>query len=83
MTRQSRSMLRAILDHPTDASARLGELRAIVAERLDATDSARETASLARVMLDVEAALRSLAAGPVTTDVVDDLIARRTARGAK
>lgn len=78
-----RSMLRAIHEHPTDAPARLRELRAIVAERLDGTDSARETASLARVMLDVEAALRALADDPAAADEVHDLLARRIARGAR
>lgn len=83
MSTKPRSMLRAIKDHPTDASARLAELRAIVAERIDATDSARETASLARVMLDVEAALHSATVGPMAADPVDDLLTRRAARGAR
>jgi len=81
---EARTMMQAILDHPEDATARLRALRGIVAERIDDTDSARETASLARVMLDVEAALRTLEgqSAPVASPV-DDLLAKRAARGAK
>lgn len=83
MTDTPRSLVRAILDHPEDARARLDELRLIVAERLDATDSARETGTLGRLVLDIEAALRSLntTAGPASP--VDELLNRRAARGAK
>lgn len=78
-----RSLVKAILRNPDEAKPRLEELRMIVAQRIDDTESARDTASLARVVLDVEAALRSLsgASGPGT--VVDDLISRRAARGAR
>lgn len=79
----SRGMVRAILDHPDDPAARLAELRMIVAERLDETDSARETGTLARVMLDVEDALRSLNGSQGVPTAVDDLLTRRAARGAK
>lgn len=80
----TRSMVRAILDHPDDAPARLAVLREIVAHRLDETDSARETGTLARVLLDVEAALRSLAGeGAPAVSAVDDLLAKRAARGAR
>jgi hypothetical protein len=77
-------MVQAILEHPTDAQARLEALRMRVAQTLDDTDSARETGTLARVLLDVEAALRSLAgdAAPTATPV-DELLAKRAARGAK
>lgn len=81
MSPKPRSLVKAILAHPDDARARLDELRLIVAERLDATDSARETASLGRIVLDIEAALRSLAGSP-TASAVDEVLARRTARGA-
>lgn len=80
--RKPRSLLRAIELHADDASARLKVLREIVAERIDGTDSARETASLGRLMLDVEAALRGLQAGSQGSSPVDDLLARRAARGA-
>jgi len=81
---EARTMVQAILDHPEDAGARLRALRGIVAERIDDTDSARETASLARVMLDVEAALRSLQGqSTAAASPVDDLLAKRAARGAK
>ncbi|MDQ1130669.1 hypothetical protein [Microbacterium sp. SORGH_AS_0888] len=82
-TTQIRSMLRAITDHPDDATARLRALREIVAARLDATDSARETGTLARVMLDIEAALRSLDGAGAAVSSVDELLKRRAARGAK
>ncbi len=78
-----RSMLRAIEQNPEDAAARLRELRLIVAKRLDDTESARETASLARVMLDIESAFRALTAAAGASSPVDDLLARRAARGAK
>lgn len=81
-SRQARSMLRAISRHPDDAEARLKVLRSIVAERIDGTDSARETASLGRLMLDVEAAIRGLTAGAPQTSKVDELLERRAARGA-
>jgi hypothetical protein len=80
---ETRSLVRAISEHPDDAAARLRTLRLIVAERLDETDSARETGTLARCVLDIEAALRSLAGDGGASSTVDELIARRTARGAK
>lgn len=83
MSRPNRSMVTAITKHPDSAPERLRTLRLIVAERLDATESARETASLARVLLDVENALRALKSGPVQGTPVDDLLARRAARGAQ
>lgn len=77
-----RSMVRVIANSPDNPKLHLEELRAIVAERIDATDSARETGTLARVILDIESALRSLkGAGKVSP--VDDLLKRRAARGAK
>lgn len=75
-----RSMLRAIQAHPEDAVQRLAVLREIVAERLDGTESARETASLARCMLDIESALRGYA-GATEKTPVDELLAKRKARG--
>lgn len=78
-----RSMLRAIERNPDSAPARLKALRAIVAARLDETDSARETGTLARCLLDIETALRSLAGADSPASRVDDLLARRAARGAK
>lgn len=83
MNTSTKSMLQALTDHPADPAKRLGVLRSIVAERLDATESARETASLARVILDVEAALRVLSGSSAPATAVDDLLARREARGAK
>lgn len=79
---ERRSLVRAIAEHPDEARPRLEELRAIVAERIDGTDSARETASLARVMLDIEAALRALAGASAPASPVDELLGRRAARGA-
>lgn len=80
---ETRSLVRAILDHPQDARARLEELRMIVATRLDETDSARETGTLARVVLDIEGALRALEGSAAGATPVDEILARRTARGAK
>lgn len=76
-----RSLLQAILKAPDDRGAHLRVLREMVAERLDATESARETASLARVVLDVEAALAAL--NPAAQSPVDELLNRRAKRGAK
>lgn len=78
-----RSMLRAIERNPDDAPARLKALRAIVAARLDETESARETGTLARCLLDIEAALRAISGSGGQVSQVDDLLARRAARGAK
>lgn len=78
----TKSLLKAILEHPEDVLERLSVLREIVAVRIDATESARETASLARVMLDIEAAMRSHVGAPAATPV-DELLAKRKARGAK
>jgi len=78
-----RSLVRAILDHPDNARARLEELRMIVATRLDETESARETGTLARVVLDIESALRSLEGSAAGATTVDEILARRVARGAK
>lgn len=83
MTASARSMLKAIQDHPENAVERLKALREIVARRLDATDSARETGTLARCLLDVEAALRTLSASDGVPTSVDELLKRRAARGAK
>lgn len=55
----------------------------IVATRLDETDSARETGTLARVVLDIEGALRALEGSAAGATPVDEILARRTARGAK
>jgi len=76
-------MVRAIAEHPADAAERLKELRLIVAERIDGTDSARETASLSRVMLDIEHALRSIEGAIPAASPVDELLARRAERGAR
>ena len=83
MPRQTRSLVKAISDHPDDAASRLRVLRLIVAQRLDATTSARETGSLARVVLEIEAALRSLDTTPEAATRVDEILAARVARGAK
>jgi hypothetical protein len=76
-------MVRAITQNPDNAEARLKALREIVAQRLDETDSARETGTLARCILDIEAALRALSGAPAGASPVDDLLARRSARGAR
>lgn len=81
-TTSPRSMLRAIEQNPDNADARLKELRAIVAQRLDETDSARETGTLARCLLDIEAALRGLSGAGVQSPV-DELRQKRAARGAR
>lgn len=81
-TTSPRSMLRAIEQNPDNADARLKELRAIVAQRLDETDSARETGTLARCLLDIEAALRGLS-GAGAQSPVDELRQKRAARGAR
>lgn len=78
-----RSLLRTIEKNPENQAAHLKVLRAIVAQRLDETESARETGTLARAILDIEAALRSLAGAGAAADPVDDIAARRAARGAK
>lgn len=78
-----RSLLRAIEKHPENQAEHLKVLRAIVAQRLDETDSARETGTLARAILDIEAALRHLNAADAPADPVDDIAARRAARGAR
>lgn len=78
-----RSMLQAIAQNPNNAQARLEALREIVATRLDETDSARETGTLARCLLDIETAMRTLTGTPTVVDPVDELRQRRTARGAK
>lgn len=83
MTRSPRSLLKAIQDHPENQVEHLKVLRAIVAQRLDETESARETGTLARAMLDIQAALRSLNDAGRTGDPVDDIAARRAARGAR
>ncbi|MGL3150659.1 hypothetical protein ACSS7Z_09885 [Microbacterium sp. A82] len=75
-------MVRAIELHEDDAGKRLRALRLIVAARLDETDSARETGTLARCLLDIEAALRSLQGGAAESPV-DDLLQARTKRGAR
>lgn len=77
-----RSLLRAIEKNPDNQAEHLKVLRAIVAQRLDETESARETGTLARAILDIEAALRSLAGAGDASSPVDDLLARRAARGA-
>lgn len=77
-----RSMVRAIELNKEDAGERLRALRLIVAQRLDETDSARETGTLARCILDIENALRSLAGGAAESPV-DELLAARTKRGAR
>lgn len=82
VTKSPRSMLRAIELNPDDAGKRLKALRAIVAARLDETDSARETGTLARCLLDIEAALRGLSGGGAQESPVDELLNRRAARGA-
>lgn len=82
VTKSPRSMLRAIELNPDDAGKRLKALRAIVAARLDETDSARETGTLARCLLDIEAALRGLSGGGTQESPVDELLNRRAARGA-
>lgn len=78
-----RSMLQAIQQNPNNAQARLEALREIVATRLDETDSARETGTLARCLLDIETAMRTLIGATAVVDPVDELRQRRTARGAK
>lgn len=80
---ENRSLVQAILKHPDNPRGRLEELRMIVAIRLDETDSARETGTLARCVLDVEAALRSLDATGAVAGPVDELLERRRVRGAK
>jgi hypothetical protein len=80
---ETRSLVRAIREHPDDAAARLRELRLIVAARLDETDSVREAGTLARCVLDIEAALRSLAGDSGAPSKIDELLARRQGRGAK
>lgn len=81
-TTSPRSMLRAIEKNPDNAGARLKALREIVAQRLDETDSARETGTLARCLLDIEAALRGMSATGAQSPV-DELRQKRTARGAR
>lgn len=71
------------LDHGDDPEAQLTNLRLIVATRLDATDSARESGTLARVLLDIEQALAALRnAGGLMASPVDELLARRASKGA-
>lgn len=81
MANVSRSMVKAIAAHPDDPAKRLQTLRLIVATKLDATDSARETSTLARVLLDIEAAMKGVGAD-APRGAVDDLLARRVERGA-
>jgi hypothetical protein len=70
------------LDHGDDPEAQLTNLRLIVATRLDGTDSARESGTLARVLLDIEAALAALRGSDVGVTAVDDLLAKRAERRA-
>lgn len=82
-TKSPRSLLRAIEKSPDNQAEHLKVLRSIVAQRLDETESARETGTLARAILDIEAALRALSGTGDASSPVDDLLARRAARGAK
>ncbi len=69
-------------DHGDDTEAQLTNLRLIVAGRLDETDSARESGSLARVLIDIETELGKLRAGQAgAASDVDELLTRRSARG--
>lgn len=88
MARNYRQMVRQIKAHPDDAEARLKTLQLAVAEKFDNTTSAREIATLARVLLDIEAAFREIRAArekavPAPSSPVDELLARRAERGAK
>lgn len=78
-----RSMLSAIENNPDDHGAQLRALRDIVAFRLDNTDSARETGTLARCLLDIDSTLRSLGVSKQPASRVDELLQRRSARGAR
>lgn len=78
-----RSLLKTIEREPENQARHLRVLRLIVAERLDATESARETGTLARTILDIESALRALSGAGVERTPVDEVLERRKARGAK
>lgn len=75
-------LLDSVEHDPDDPRKHLLVLRRIVAKRIDATDSARETASLARVMLDIERDIAALNVAP-EIDEVSQLRARREQRGAQ
>ncbi len=87
MSRNYRSLVRQIKAHPRDAESRLKTLQLIVAEKIDATGSAREIASLSRVMLDIESAMRDARRDAQVVESpkspVDELLARRAERGAR
>jgi hypothetical protein len=83
MSKRPHSIVKAITDRPDDPAAALQELRLIVAAKIDATSSAREVGTLGRLLVSIEAALRALDSTPTATSPVDEILARRAARGAR